>query len=87
MPCPHPYTPYNDATLEYLDFLIKEERVKVQAAEAKGILAKTNVKRLEALEEDRRKHEELIKVLTSHLNSNDTSYDLTEEGFSSWCGH
>ncbi|KAN0070520.1 hypothetical protein V8E54_011389, partial [Elaphomyces granulatus] len=77
----HSLTPYNDATLEYLDFLIKEERVKVQAAEAKGILAKTNVKRLEALEEDRRKHEELIKVLTSHLNSNDTNWQpLTEEG-------
>lgn len=77
----HSLTPYNDATLEYLDFLIKDERAKVQAAQAKGILAKTNVKRLEALEEDRRKHEELIKVLTSHMNNFDTEWrPLTEEG-------
>jgi hypothetical protein len=44
-------------------------------------LAKTNVKRLDALEEDRRKHEELIKVLTSHMNNFDTEWrPLTEEG-------
>lgn len=77
----HSLTPYNDATLEYLDFLIKEERAKIQAAEAKGFWAGANLKKLEALEEDRRKHEELIKVLTSHLDSNDKNWQpLTEEG-------
>jgi hypothetical protein len=77
----HSLTPYNDATLAYLDFLIKEERAKLQAAESKGLWAGINLKKLEALEEDRRKHEELIKVLTSHLDSNDKNWQpLTEEG-------
>jgi GTPase SAR1 family protein len=70
-------TPYNDQTLAYLDHLIKEEWGKVQAG--------GNRKRLDDLEEDRRKHEEMIKVLAANVNKNTKSNDLdlqplTEEG-------
>ena len=52
-------TPYNDALLAYLDHLIKEEEAKVQAG--------GNRKRLDALQEDRIKHEEEIQILKDNL--------------------
>lgn len=55
-------TPYNDATLEYLDMLIRDEEAKVQVG--------GNKKRLEDLMDDRRKHEELVKVLTRNMDNN-----------------
>jgi GTPase SAR1 family protein len=65
-------TPYNDATLAYLDFLIKEERAKVQAG--------GNRKRLQALKEDRQKHKEEIKILTHNMATNANCQPLDEEG-------
>ena len=64
--------PYNDALIAYLDFLIKEEQAKVQAG--------GNNKRLLSLTEERHKHEEAIKVITKHMNSNTTWNDLSEGG-------
>lgn len=53
-------TPYNDATLDYLDMLIKEEKGKVQYGGSS--------KRLEDLEKDRNQHLELVEVLTKNMN-------------------
>ncbi|KAI0850382.1 hypothetical protein F5Y00DRAFT_268504 [Daldinia vernicosa] len=58
-------TPYNDATLEYLDMLIKDEEMKVQVG--------GNRKRLDDLLEDRRMHEELVDILTRNM---DNKYQL-----------
>ncbi|KAI1419081.1 hypothetical protein F5Y12DRAFT_789359 [Xylaria sp. FL1777] len=51
----HSITPYNDATLEYLDMLIYDEKAKVQVGGSRT--------RLESLVEDRQHHEELYRVL------------------------
>jgi GTPase SAR1 family protein len=48
-------TPYNDATLAYLDVLIKEEEAKARAGYSDD--------KLQSLHEDYRKHEELVDVL------------------------
>jgi GTPase SAR1 family protein len=68
----HSITPYNDATLAYLDFLIKEEKAKIQAG--------GNRKKLQALEEDRQKHEEEIKILTENMQNDANCQPLDEEG-------
>jgi len=68
----HSITPYNDKTLAYLDFMIKEERAKVEAG--------GNRKKLDGLEEDRRKHEETVKVLTLNMKNNPKCGPLSEEG-------
>ncbi|MCJ1360029.1 MAG: hypothetical protein MMC33_010032 [Icmadophila ericetorum] len=65
-------TPINDATLSYLDFLIKEEKAKVEAGGSK--------RRLEALQEDRQRYEENIKVLTANMKSNGNYKPLDEAG-------
>lgn len=62
--------PYNDALIAYLDFLIKEEQVKVQAG--------GNDKRLLSLTEERYKHKEAIALITQHMNSNAGAVDLSE---------
>ncbi|KAI0007497.1 hypothetical protein F4779DRAFT_619485 [Xylariaceae sp. FL0662B] len=54
-------TPYNDATLEYLEMLIRDEETKVQVGGSR--------KRLQALLEDRRKHEELVELLTRNMDN------------------
>ncbi|KAI1465830.1 uncharacterized protein F4812DRAFT_113863 [Daldinia caldariorum] len=58
-------TPYNDATLEYLDMLIRDEEMKVHVG--------GNRKRLDGLLEDRRQHEELVDSLTRNM---DNKYEL-----------
>lgn len=68
----HSITPYNDKTLAHLDFMIKEERAKVEAG--------GNRKKLDGLEEDRGKHMETVKVLTLNMENNAKCQPLTEEG-------
>lgn len=65
-------TPVNDALLEYLDFLIKEEQAKVQAG--------GKDKKLRTLVEDRRQHEQAIALLTRTMNSEADWNDLTDGG-------
>ena len=55
----HSITPYNDATLEYLDHLIKEETSKVQIG--------GNRQRLDSFEQYRREYKELVKVFETNL--------------------
>lgn len=62
--------PYNDALIAYLDYLIKEEQVKVQAG--------GNNKRLLSLTEERHKHTEAIEVITRNMNSQANWDDLRE---------
>jgi len=64
-------TAYNDATLEYLDYLIREEKSKVQAG--------GNKKKLKAFEEDHQKHKELVDVLTKSMG-HANSQSLNEAG-------
>jgi hypothetical protein len=52
-------TPYNDATVEYLDFLIKDEKSKVQVG--------AEPRRLEELERYRAEHLQMVHVLTQNV--------------------
>ncbi|CAG8959796.1 hypothetical protein HYFRA_00001704 [Hymenoscyphus fraxineus] len=63
--------PYNDALIAYLDYLIKEEQMKVQAGGSN--------KRLLSFTEERHKHTEAIKVITENLNSN-ANWETMSEG-------
>ncbi|MCJ1266324.1 hypothetical protein MMC22_006207 [Lobaria immixta] len=62
--------PYNDALIAYLDYLIKEEQIKVQAG--------GNDKRLLSLTVERHKHTEAIEVITRSMNSQANWNDLSE---------
>jgi GTPase SAR1 family protein len=53
--------PYNDATIAYLNILIEAEQAKVDAG------GMGNRKVLADLEEDKRKHQELVAVLTESM--------------------
>ena len=64
--------PY-DATLAYLDILIKAEQAKVAAG---GV---NNKKVLADLEEDKRKHEELVAVLTASMKSAGKSQPIEQD--------
>ncbi|OTA94947.1 hypothetical protein M434DRAFT_394164 [Hypoxylon sp. CO27-5] len=66
-------TPYNDATLEYLDMLIKDEKGKIHAANQQGMSASGNQKRLKAIESDRQRHVELVKALTTTMDDDTNS--------------
>lgn len=63
----HSITAYNDATLAYLDMLIKDEETKIHAARKSRLLALGNERRLANLQEDRRRHEELVKTLAATM--------------------
>lgn len=63
--------PYNDATLAYLDVLIKEEEAKARAGYSDD--------KLQSLREDYRKHEELIKVLERSM-THDANYRPLDPG-------
>ncbi|KAF2669828.1 hypothetical protein BT63DRAFT_222869 [Microthyrium microscopicum] len=65
-------TPYNDATVAYLEFLIKAEKDKVQIGGNKA--------RLDALEQDLNKHHEIVGILTRSMNSKHNTADITEAG-------
>jgi GTPase SAR1 family protein len=64
-------TPYNDATLAYLDVLIRDEEEKTQAG--------GNDVRLHALQEDRTRHIELVEVLTKNMGNDSDLQDLNEK--------
>lgn len=58
-------TPYNDATLAYLDVLIKQEEAKANAG--------YNDEKLRSLQKDYQKHQELVAVLERSIN-HDANY-------------
>ena len=68
----HAITPYNDATLEYLDMLIDEEKQK-------SLVSRKKVK-LKALRNSRATHVELVKTLESSMAVRDGAAQLDEAG-------
>lgn len=62
--------PYNDALIAYLDSLIKQEQMKVQANQSD--------KRLLSLMEDRNKYEEAISLIMKDMGSNASRSCLDE---------
>lgn len=74
----HCITPYNDATLAYLDMLVKDEQSKIAAAQQNGISAAGNERTLAGLEADRKRHQELVKTMTENMMTNPGNLTLTE---------
>ncbi|RVX67190.1 hypothetical protein B0A52_08624 [Exophiala mesophila] len=68
----HSITPYNDATLEYLDHLIKEETSRVQVG--------GNRARLDAFEQYRREYQELVKVFQANIGRGSAEESMDAEG-------
>lgn len=68
----HSITPYNDATIEYLDFLIKDEKGKVACGGSRQLL--------DSLEKYRQQHEELIKVFQSNPQTGSSDKLPDEQG-------
>ncbi|KIW98299.1 uncharacterized protein Z519_01883 [Cladophialophora bantiana CBS 173.52] len=68
----HSITPYNDATLEYLDHLIKEEKSKV------AIGGKRH--RLDAFEQYRREYKELVNLFESNFDKGRNEEILDAKG-------
>lgn len=73
-------TPINDATLEYLQILIKNEEGKIAAGEAGGLLVDENRRTLQALRNDRERHLQLLAALKASMgnDSDGQSQALTE---------
>ncbi|KAJ9656414.1 hypothetical protein H2198_004992 [Neophaeococcomyces mojaviensis] len=65
-------TPYNDATLAYLDVLIKQEEAKANAGYSNEMLL--------SLQADYEKHKELIIILELSMKSNDGYKALDPKG-------
>ena len=70
----HAITPYNDGTLEYIDMLIDQEKMKLQ----KG--GKKNRDALDALEKYRAEHLEKVRVLKKAMERGDESELLDDDG-------
>ncbi|EHK49915.1 hypothetical protein TRIATDRAFT_289308 [Trichoderma atroviride IMI 206040] len=58
-------TVINDATLDYLDMLIQDEKSIIETANQRGI--PTNKKRLKALQEDRQIHLQLVETFKQNM--------------------
>ncbi|KAK7995757.1 hypothetical protein PG991_015224 [Apiospora marii] len=58
---------YNDAMIEYLDLLIKDERRQIAHAQDRGIDVEKNRERLESLEDNKKQYAERIRVLEARM--------------------
>jgi hypothetical protein len=76
-------TVINDATLDYLDMLIQDEKGIIETAKQRGI--RTNKKRLEALQEDRQIHLQLVETFKQNMLEPTSPEDvlLDEQGVDS----
>jgi len=68
----HAITPYNDATLEYIEHLIDQEKLKIQNGGEKTALEKLKVYHAE--------HVEKVKTLTKAMERGDTNQLLDDKG-------
>ncbi|KAF3932854.1 hypothetical protein ABW19_dt0209947 [Dactylella cylindrospora] len=68
----HAITPYNDATIEYLDVLIDQEKIKIAAGGDK--------KKLIKYQDYRRQHQEKVKILTEAMARGDNRKVLDDQG-------
>ncbi|KAL7786204.1 hypothetical protein V8C37DRAFT_419623 [Trichoderma ceciliae] len=57
----------NDATLDYLDMLIQDEKGKIEAGNERGIPMGANRKRLQALQDDRQIHIQLVETFKQNM--------------------
>ena len=64
-------TPYNDATLDYLEHLIKEEKSKVGYGDDQT--------RLEGLEKDREQYAEFVKTMTMSIDAGVKGFKVLDE--------
>lgn len=78
----HAITPINDATLDYLDMLIKDEEAKIEAGKRLDQNVTRNQKRINALLEDKASYIELEKTLKASMESPQKPGDrqLDEQG-------
>ncbi|KAK3956674.1 hypothetical protein QBC32DRAFT_386776 [Pseudoneurospora amorphoporcata] len=67
----HAIEPYNDATVEYVDHLINQERLKVDSGGRKDAL--------EMLEKYRAEHLEKVDALSKAIATGDTDYQLLDD--------
>ncbi|KAJ6255890.1 hypothetical protein Dda_9349 [Drechslerella dactyloides] len=67
----HALVPYNDATIEYVDILIEQEKMKIAAG--------GNDQTLKNLQRFRRAHEEKVKVLTQSMATGSSDGVLNDE--------
>ncbi|KAJ4417845.1 hypothetical protein N0V85_001675 [Neurospora sp. IMI 360204] len=67
----HAIEPYNDATVEYVDHLINQERLKVGSGGRKDAL--------EMLEKYRAEHLEKVEALSKAIATGDTDYQLLDD--------
>lgn len=67
----HAIEPYNDATVEYVDHLINQERLKVDSGGRKDAL--------EMLEKYRAEHLEKVDALSKAIASGDADYQLLDD--------
>jgi hypothetical protein len=65
-------TPYNDATIAYLDLLIEAETEKAQSG--------GNNAKLLVLKEELQRHKETVQILTRSIKANANAVDLSEAG-------
>ncbi|KAK8063208.1 hypothetical protein PG996_007860 [Apiospora saccharicola] len=72
-------SPYNDAMIEYLDFLINDEKRQIAHCNANGVDVKKNEERLDALVQSRSNYEQRIKILEREMSKSDESYALLDE--------
>ncbi|KAL0472526.1 hypothetical protein QR685DRAFT_586599 [Neurospora intermedia] len=67
----HAIEPYNDATVEYVDHLINQERLKIDSGGRKDAL--------ENLEKYKAEHLEKVEALSKAIASGDTDYQLLDD--------
>ncbi|PTB67012.1 hypothetical protein BBK36DRAFT_1117758 [Trichoderma citrinoviride] len=60
-------TVINDATLDYLDMLIQDEQGVIEAGRQRGFAVDANIKRLQALKDDRQIHLELVETFKQNM--------------------
>ncbi|KAK3502480.1 hypothetical protein B0T13DRAFT_493894 [Neurospora crassa] len=68
----HAIEPYNDATIEYVDHLINQERLKIKSGGKKDTL--------EMLEKYKAEHIQKVKVLTEALDRGDSDRVVDDQG-------
>ncbi|KAK4221081.1 P-loop-containing protein [Podospora fimiseda] len=68
----HSIEPYNDATIEYVDHLINQEKVKIESGGSKQVLYN--------LEKYKTQHIEKVKAITKAMERGDDSFLLDDKG-------
>ncbi|KAF5025539.1 hypothetical protein F66182_2347 [Fusarium sp. NRRL 66182] len=65
----HAITPVNDATKEYFEMLIDQEKTKIQVGRDQGVNVDSNRKKLNGLKEDLLAHVELTEMIKQNMHA------------------